>query len=141
MKRGLQGLGVLALAGLGIVHLYLYLGGHLPGNGVGYRQIQTIGPLFLLTFIVSWALASAMVIWPNPLVAVAASLFSLATLGAYLLTLLLPMGLFLFTEPGVSYSGGISIAAEVAAAAALLAWATLAWRDGGWKIKALVSRA
>lgn len=131
---------MLALAGFGIVHLYLYLGGQLPGGGVGYRQIQTIGPLFLLTFIVCFALASAMVVWPNPLVAIAGALFSLATLGAYVLTLLLPMGLFLFTEPGVSYSGGIAIAAEVAAAAALLGWAALAWRGRGWTVRALTAR-
>lgn len=125
----LQGLGVLALAVIGVVHLYLYLNGQ---GGAGYRVIPTIGPLFLMTVIVAWAFGSAVAVlsWMPPLfrllVPLAAALFAASVLGGYILTLLLPKGLFLFTEPYVSYSGGIAIAAEVLAFVSL---GLLALRD------------
>lgn len=139
MKRVLSGLGVLALAGTGAVHLYLYLDGHLPGNGVGYRQIQTVGPLFLLTVVVAGVLALAVAALAGAgrrapralasLVALAGAAFSASVLGGYVLTLLLPKGLFQFSEPGVSYSGALSIAAEVVGALALVALAAASTRS------------
>lgn len=91
------------------VHLNLYA-------GEGYRFIPTIGTLFLLTAIFAVVSAAAVVVSSSSSVAAASGLFSLSVLGGYLLTLLLPHGLFGFKEPGVSYAGWISILAEVAIA-------------------------
>lgn len=113
--KGLRGLGILGLVGIGVVHLKLWLG--------YYHLIPTIGPLFLFTFIFAWVLALVMIVFPRALVAVVAALFALATLGGYILALVLPMGIFLFTEQYISYSGGFAIASEFVGAIALLAWA------------------
>lgn len=96
------------------VHLYLYA-------GEAYRFIPTIGPLFLLTGVVAVVFAVALPLLERPLLDLLGAGFEVATLGAYILTLELPKGLFLFEEPGVSYSGGLAIFSEVGAAALLLA--------------------
>ncbi len=93
---------LLVIAG---VHLDLYF-------GQGYRAIPTIGWLFMLTSITSVVLAIAVVVAGRWVLDVSAGLFALGVLGGYVLTLVLPQGLFLFTEPGISLSGAISIAAE-----------------------------
>lgn len=105
------------LAGIGGVHLNLYA-------GEGYRAIPTIGPLFLFTVVAAFALAVGVAVSGHWALAAGAAMFSFATLGGYLLSLLLPRGIFGFTEPGVSYSGALSIAFEVVAGSALLA---IAW--------------
>jgi energy-coupling factor transporter transmembrane protein EcfT len=121
----LRALTVAALVGIGGVHLNLYA-------GEGYRHIPTIGPLFLLTVVVAFLLAVAVALLRHWLVALVAAGFSFATLGGYVLSLLLPKGIFLFQEPGVSYSGALAIAFEVIAgvAALAIAWATLATSAG-----------
>lgn len=108
------------------VHLNLYA-------REGYDQVPTIGWLFLLAVVAGAVLALLIVFVDNPLVALAGAGYAVAALGAYLLALLLPEGIFLFKEPGVSYSGGVSIASEVAVAALLLleAGRTLRGRRGG----------
>ncbi|MCK4178093.1 hypothetical protein [Aciditerrimonas ferrireducens] len=107
------GAGALLLLTSG-VHLYLYA-------AEAYRYIPTIGPLFLMTGLVAVVLALALPLVDRPLLDLLAAGFEVATLGAYVLTLELPKGLFLFEEPGVSYSGGLAIFSEVGAAALLLA--------------------
>lgn len=102
---------LLVIAG---VHLNLYA-------REGYDQVPTIGWLFLLAVITGVVLAVLVVLVDHPLVALAGTGYALATLGAYVLALLLPEGIFLFKEPGVSYSGGVSIAAEVLTATLLVA--------------------
>jgi hypothetical protein len=104
--------GAVLLVVIALVHLNLYLREY-------YRQIPTVGWLFLLTVISAVALAAALFVRPGPVTALAASGFALSVLGGYLLTLWLPNGLFQFKEPGVSYSGVISIVAEVATAVVL----------------------
>lgn len=111
----LRGLGILGLLGIGAAHIELWLG--------VYQQIPTIGPLFEFTFIFAWVLALVMLVFPTALVAVVAAGFALATLGGYILALLLPKGIFLFTEQEISYAGGVAIASEVIGAVVLLAWA------------------
>jgi hypothetical protein len=105
----------------GVVHLNLYVREH-------YRAIPTVGWLFLLTAISAALLALALVVRPRLVVEVSAGLFALGVLGGYLLTLYLPKGLFDFKEPGISYSGAVSIAAE---AGIILVLASAHWRHGG----------
>lgn len=90
---------------IGAVHLNLYA-------GESYDRIPTIGWLFLLTVVSAWALAAVMAVRPHLLTALLSAGFALSVLGGYVLTLLLPAGLFSFKEPGISYSGGLSIVAE-----------------------------
>lgn len=99
------------------VHLYLYAAEQ-------YHFIPTVGPLFIMTGVVAVVLAVAVLVLRRAIVDIAGALFALSVLGGYLLTLYLPNGLFLFKEPGISYSGGLAIFAEVGAAAALLVAAT-----------------
>src|SRR5580658_3104720 len=90
----------------GLVHLNLYAREQ-------YHDIPTVGWLFLLTVISAAVLAASLIAVPGRLVDVSAVLFSLGVLAGYFLTLGLPHGLCGFKEPGVSYSGAVSIAAEV----------------------------
>lgn len=112
---------VVGLLVVGAVHLNLYA-------GEGYNHIPTIGWLFLLTVITAFVLAGASALSSHLLIGLAAASFAASVLGGYLLTLLLPAGLFSFKEPGVSYSGAISIAAEVAVAVAGTRGAWAMWR-------------
>lgn len=105
----------------GGVHLYLYAGEQ-------YHEIPTVGPLFIMTGVVAAVFAVAVVVVRRPLLDLAAAGFALSVLGGYLLTLYLPNGLFLFKEPGVSYSGGLAIFSEVGAAAVLVGTAWLGRR-------------
>jgi predicted lipoprotein with Yx(FWY)xxD motif len=85
---------VLCLAGAGLlvatagIHLDLYL--------TGYRSIPTIGWLFLVQVITGFALAAAILVTRNQLIAATGAGFALATLGGYLLSA--SIGLFGFKE-------------------------------------------
>jgi vacuolar-type H+-ATPase subunit I/STV1 len=116
----LRYVGAVLLVVIAVVHLNLYW-------RENYRLIPTIGWLFLVTVIAAVALAVAMIVRPHLLVAVAATLFALGTLGSYAFALTRP--LFGFEEPGISYSGGVAIAAEAGCALAIGAWAWLDWRS------------
>jgi predicted lipoprotein with Yx(FWY)xxD motif len=111
---------VTALAGGGLliatgaIHLDLYL--------TGYRSIPTIGWLFLLQVIAAFVLGVAVLASVVRLAAAAGAIFSLATLGGYLLSLWI--GLFGFKE--VRTTAGIAAGiVEVAAFAALAGLATM----------------
>ncbi len=95
---------------IGAVHLNLYAREQ-------YSQIPTIGGLFLANIVIAWTLALALALRRSRLVAGLASLFAMGTLCAYVTSLFMP--LFGFEEPGVSYSGGIAIVAEVLALSAM----------------------
>src|SRR3984957_7451180 len=96
----------LRLAGGGLliatraVHLDLYL--------TGYRSIPTIGWLFLFQVIAAFVLGAAVLASAARLTAAAGAVFSLATLGGYLLSLWI--GLFGFKEvrttAGIAPGGG-----------------------------------
>ena len=90
---------------IGVVHLHLWLD--------GYRNLSTIGPLFLVAVVSAVALAIVAAVRINAVIAVAAASFAAGTLAANILSLLLPDGLFHFKEIGVSYSGGFALASEV----------------------------
>ena len=77
----------LILAG-GAVHLQLWQG--------GYRGIPRIGPWFLANVIISVVLAVALMVRKDPRVSLAGMLFSIASLGALVMSR--TVGIFGFTE-------------------------------------------
>jgi predicted lipoprotein with Yx(FWY)xxD motif len=99
------------LAATGAIHLDLYL--------TGYRTIPTIGVLFLLQVIAAFVLA-VVVLLGSRLGALAGALFSLSTLGGYLLSIW--FGLFSFREVRTT-AGVVAGVIEVAAFAVLAALA------------------
>jgi predicted lipoprotein with Yx(FWY)xxD motif len=111
---------VLRLAGGGLliatgaIHLDLYL--------TGYRSIPTVGGLFLFQVIAAFVLGAAVLASAARIAAAAGAIFSLATLGGYLLSLWI--GLFGFKE--VRTTAGIAAGVvEVAAFAALTGLAVM----------------
>jgi predicted lipoprotein with Yx(FWY)xxD motif len=103
------------LAATGAIHLDLYL--------TGYRNIPTIGWLFLLQVIAAFALALAVLVSRNWLVAAAGAGFGLATLGGYLLSVWI--GLFGFKEVRTT-AGIVAGIIEVATFAVLAAYCLIA---------------
>lgn len=101
-------MGTAALIIIGIVHLNLYAREH-------YSEIPTIGPLFLLDVILAWlaavAIALLRAVWMRRCAALAGVLLCAGTFASYIVSLVHP--LFGFEEPGISYSGGVAIAAEI----------------------------
>jgi hypothetical protein len=100
---------------IGIVHLHLWW--------VGYRALPIIGPLFLLTVVAAGLIAAFTSVQLNWVTATVAASFAASALAAYLMSLLLPHGLFDFEEVGVSYSGAISIASELGVIVLVGMWA------------------
>ena len=96
------------LAATAAIHLDLYL--------TGYRNIPTIGWLFLLQIIAGFALAAAVLATGNQVVAALGAGFAVATLGGYLLSIWI--GLFGFTEVRTT-AGVVAGIIEVAAFAVL----------------------
>jgi hypothetical protein len=105
---------------IGVVHLHLWLD--------GYRNLPTIGPLFLVAVVSSALLAVVVSVRINVVIAGAAAAFAAGILIANILSLLLPDGLFHFKEVGISYSGGFAIASEIAVVAILSIWAHMRFR-------------
>jgi predicted lipoprotein with Yx(FWY)xxD motif len=102
------------LIATGAIHLDLYL--------TGYRSIPTIGWLFLFQVIAAFVLGAVVLASAARLAAAAGAVFSLATLGGYLLSLWI--GLFGFKE--VRTTAGIAAGVlEVAAFAALAGLAAM----------------
>lgn len=100
---------VLVLAG-GAVHLQLW--------NDGYRGIPRIGPSFMANVIISVALAVAIVIFRDRRIALAGILFSLAALGALVMSR--TTGIFGFTEKAWTTSVVQAAAAEVGAVILLI---------------------
>jgi predicted lipoprotein with Yx(FWY)xxD motif len=105
----LVGAGLLVAAGS--MHLDLYL--------TGFKNIPTIGVLFLLQVIAAFGLALIVAVTGSKLFAAAGALFALATLGGYLLAIW--VGLFGFTEARTT-AGIVTGVIEVAAFAVLSAY-------------------
>jgi plastocyanin len=105
--------GAVLLAVTAGIHLDLYL--------TSYRNIPTIGWLFLLQVIVAFLLALAVVFLPGPLAPAAGAGFAIATLGGYLLTLW--VGLFNFHE--VRTTAGVVAGLLEIAAFGVLGWVAL----------------
>jgi predicted lipoprotein with Yx(FWY)xxD motif len=96
------------LAATAAIHLDLYL--------TGFKNIPTIGPLFLLQVIAGFVLAAAVLATGNPVVAALGAGFALSTLAGYLLSIW--VGLFGFTEVRTT-AGIVAGLLEVAAFAVL----------------------
>jgi hypothetical protein len=103
------------LAIISAVHLHLWF--------AGYRNLNAIGPLFLVAVVTAALLAIVVLVRINTVVAATAALFAAGTLAANVLSLLLPDGIFSFKEVGISYAGWLAIAAELGVIAVLGAWA------------------
>ena len=117
----LRVLGALLLAGMGWIHLHLWL--------EGYRTIDVIGPAFLLNAIAGFGLAVLLLVTPRPLlawVAALGALTALGTLGGLLLAT--TVGLFGFKESTDADLWWTSFWVEIAAAVVLAALAALATR-------------
>ena len=96
------------LAATAAIHLDLYL--------TGYRNIPTIGWLFLLQIIAGFLLAAAVLATGNPVVAALGAGYAVATLAGYLLSVW--FGLFGFTEVRTT-AGIVAGLIEIAAFAVL----------------------
>jgi len=108
LRPALRVTGAGLLAATAAIHLDLYL--------TGYRNIPTIGWLFLLQIIAGFALAAAVLATGNQVVAALGAGFAVATLGGYLLSIWI--GLFGFTEVRTT-AGVVAGIIEVAAFAVL----------------------
>jgi len=108
LRPALRVTGAGLLAATAAIHLDLYL--------TGYRNIPTIGWLFLLQIIAGFALAAAVLATGNQVVAALGAGFAVATLGGYLLSIW--VGLFGFTEVRTT-AGIVAGIIEVAAFAVL----------------------
>lgn len=109
MKSPVKVVMAFLLVVIAIDHLNLYLREQ-------YHFIPVIGPLFLVATVSGIALAIMVLVRPSALVYLAAGLFALGVLLGYLLALGLPHGIFGFRELIISYSGFISILAELGVA-------------------------
>jgi hypothetical protein len=110
--------GALCLAGTALIHLHLWMN--------GYRDIASIGAMFLLQALTGFALAVAVALWHRWYVAAAGALFLLATAGGLVISA--ERGLFGFKDSlGAPYAG-LSLVVEVGGAAALALAALLALR-------------
>ena len=114
-------LGAVLLAGMGWIHLHLWLD--------GYRTIDVIGPAFLLNAIAGFGLAALLLVTPRALLAWVAALgaaTALGTLGGLLLAT--TVGLFGFKESTDADLWWTSFWVEIAAAVVLAPLAALAAR-------------
>ena len=118
---GLRIVGALLLAAMGWIHLDLWLD--------GYKNIDVIGPAFLLNVVAGFGLAALLLITPRrflPWVAALGALFSLGTLGALLISTW--WGLFGFKETTSASLWWESFWVELAGGVVLIALAGLAAR-------------
>ena len=118
---GLRIVGAVLLAAMGWIHLDLWLD--------GYKNIDVIGPAFLLNVIAGFGLAALLLVTPRrflPWVAALGALFSLGTLGALLISTW--WGLFGFKETTAASLWWTSFWVELAGGVVLLALAALAAR-------------
>lgn len=117
----LRVLGAALLAAMGWIHLDLWLD--------GYRDIDVIGPAFLLDTLAGFGLAALLLVTPRrfvPWIAGLGALTAAGTLGALLLST--TVGLFGFTESTAAALWWESFWVELAAVAVLAALALVSAR-------------
>ena len=112
-----RAVGAALLVWTGWIHLHLW--------SEGYKHIKTIGPIFMVNFVVAMAIAVVLLaVPPRRLLALAAAsgaMFALGTLGALVLSV--NVGLFGFTESSNAPFAHLSLWVEAGATAVLLATA------------------
>lgn len=101
--------GASLLAASGAIHLQLW--------SMGYRNIPTVGPLFLLQGISGFLLAAILLLSRRLLAIVTAAGFMIATIGGLLLSVYL--GLFGFMETLAAPYAGLSLGVEASGAVVL----------------------
>jgi hypothetical protein len=102
------------------IHLHLW--------AEGYRDIPTVGPLFLADAVGGFVLAAVVLVWPRPLAGLLGAGFMISTLGGLILSL--NFGLFGFRESSGASFVIETIILESVGAVVLLAWSVSAWQ--GW---------
>jgi hypothetical protein len=118
---GLRIVGALLLAAMGWIHLDLWLD--------GYKNIDVIGPAFLLNTIGGFGLGALLLVTPRrflPWVAALGALFCIGTLGALIIST--TIGLFGFKETTAATLWWESFWVELAGFVVLAALAGLAAR-------------
>jgi hypothetical protein len=110
------GAGSLLVAGSAVIHFYLW-------DSQGYRNIPTIGPLFLAQAIVGWALAVTTAAWRKLLLVLASAGYGIISACALIYSVL--FGLFGWQEVMSAPYVGMALAIEFAAGAVLLAAAAV----------------
>jgi hypothetical protein len=112
--------GAALVATTAAIHLHLWVS--------GYRNISTIGSLFLFQGVAGVVLAVALVAWRRMVTVVAGAGFMIVTIGGLLLSVY--VGLFGFTDTLAAPFAGLSLAVE-SAGAAVLGVAGIALAMGG----------
>ena len=100
------------------IHLHLWT--------EGYRDIPTVGPLFLADAVGGFLLAAVLLVWPRPLAGLLGAGFMISTLGGLIVSL--NFGLFGFRESTEASFVIETIILESVGALALLAWTGAVWR-------------
>jgi len=101
-----------------VIHLHLWT--------EGYRDIPTVGPLFLADALVGFLLAAVLLVWPRPLAGLLGAGFMISTLGGLIVSL--NFGLFGFRESSQASFVIETIILESVGALVLLAWTGAVWR-------------
>ena len=102
------------------IHLHLWT--------EGYRDIPTVGPLFLADALGGFVLAAVLLVWPRPVAGLLGAGFMISTLGGLILSL--NFGLFGFRESSGASFVIETIILESVGTIALLAWSVAVWN--GW---------
>jgi hypothetical protein len=98
---------------------------HLQLWSEGYRDIPTVGPLFLADAIAGYLLAAVLLLWPRPLAGLLGAGYMASTLGGLIVSL--NFGLFGFRESSGASFVTETIILESVGAVALLAWSVAVW--------------
>jgi hypothetical protein len=107
--------GAALLAGVGAIHLHLWL--------AGYRAVPAIGKLFLADVVCAFLVAGGLVAWPSRLSALAGAVLAAGTLVGLVLSV--NVGLFGFRESMAAPFAWASVGVELAATAVLAGWLAL----------------
>jgi hypothetical protein len=94
-------------------------------HSIGYRHIHIIGPLFVVQAVAGLVLGILLLLVRRVWVAIGGIGFVLSTVGGFLLSVLLPKGLFNFKESWLAPFAKQAFVIEVAAAVVLLIAAAL----------------
>ena len=110
--------GAALAAASGAIHLHVW--------ATGYRDISTIGPLFLFQGVAGVVLAVALAVSRRLIAALLTAGFMLATIGGFVLSV--NVGLFGFSDTLAAPWAGVSLAVEIAGAVVLAGGSALLLR-------------